>query len=157
MGSSNDRLDYCPSCDSNWAFCVCAETRVQAQAQGQYPFDGQLMSREDYLKDAKQAFDAGVMQKVEEFIKADAGKAEYGLIPPATLDEVAHVFTYGAAKYSPDNWHKCDDNMRYFNAAMRHIMAWRRGEYFDEESGFNHLAHAIASLMMLRGLEIDVD
>jgi hypothetical protein len=89
-----------------------------------------------------------------EFRKTDAGKPRPSLIPPAALMEVAAVFAYGAKKYAPGNWARCDKRRRYSDAAMRHILAWLAGNDADDESGLPHLAHAAASILMLRGLEI---
>ena len=90
---------------------------------------------------------------IEEFTKADGGKLQYGLIPPAVLAEEAAVMTFGAQKYSADNWRKCDDPIRYVDAAMRHFEAWRGGEQIDPESGLHHLAHARCCLSFLMELE----
>ena len=82
--------------------------------------------------------------------KFDTGKAEYGLIPPHALNELAMVLTMGAKKYDRDNWrHVPDAERRYFDAMERHIWAWKRGEVIDPESGRNHLAHAACCLFFL--------
>lgn len=81
--------------------------------------------------------------------KFDAGKPEYGLIPPVALLEIAKILTFGAQKYSANNWQKVKPKIRYFNAAMRHAWSWMMGERYDPESGMHHLAHAAISLMFL--------
>ena len=82
--------------------------------------------------------------------KFDSGKLQYGLIPPEALRETVAVLTYGATKYAPDNWRYVPDaKRRYFDAAQRHIWAWKAGEVTDSETGANHLAHAICCLMFL--------
>lgn len=73
----------------------------------------------------------------------------YVLLPWAALDEVAAVMTFGAAKYGAHNYRYGLDHGRLFAAAMRHLVATMRGEECDSESGFSHIAHAAASLMML--------
>lgn len=86
--------------------------------------------------------------------KFDSGKPEYGLIPPHALDEMVKVLTIGAQKYDRENWRYVKDGKRrYFDAAQRHLWAWRRGEDLDPESGIHHLAHAMANLFFL--YEID--
>lgn len=85
-----------------------------------------------------------------EGIKYDASKPRWSLIPQGTLEEVIKVLEYGANKYSPDNWKKVPEmEVRYYDAAMRHIDAYWQGEYLDEESGQPHLAHAVCCLMFL--------
>lgn len=86
--------------------------------------------------------------------KFDAGKAEYGLIPPNALEELAVVLTIGAQKYGRSNWKQVPEGKRrYFDAAQRHLWAWQRGECFDPETGRNHLGHALASIAFLYELD----
>jgi hypothetical protein len=82
--------------------------------------------------------------------KFDSEKPEYGLLPPLCLDEVARVLTAGAKKYDRDNWKYVEDGpRRYFDAAQRHLWAYKRGENLDPETGMSHIAHAICSLMFI--------
>jgi len=81
-------------------------------------------------------------------IKYDGEKPEMYLVPPLALLEVGKVLTYGAKKYSPDNWRKLDNlQERYTSAAMRHLLAHMSGEPNDEETDMSHLAHAICCLL----------
>jgi hypothetical protein len=78
------------------------------------------------------------------------------LLKPYSLEEVVKVLTYGANKYSADNWKHVDDmENRYFDAAQRHMWAYRRGELRDPESGMHHLAHAMCSLMFILETEME--
>jgi hypothetical protein len=89
-------------------------------------------------------------------VKFDRNKPMWSLVPPNPMEEVVEVLTYGANKYSPDNWQHVDDpDTRYFNAAMRHIWAWRQGEQFDAESHKSHLAHAVCCLLFLLAFDED--
>ena len=82
--------------------------------------------------------------------KFDGGKLEYGLLPPQALKATVDVLTFGAQKYERDNWkYVSDSKRRYFDAAQRHIWAWKEGEQMDPESGRHHLAHALCCLMFL--------
>jgi len=88
-------------------------------------------------------------------LKYDASKPRYDLLPPTSLEWIAQVLTYGAQKYSPDNWRKVDGwRWRYFSAAMRHMWAWQRGERYDRESSLPHLAHALCCLMFMLDLDV---
>jgi hypothetical protein len=83
-------------------------------------------------------------------IKYDQGKPEMFLLPPFATMEVGEVLTFGANKYSPDNWRKLDNlESRYMSAAMRHILAFNGGELNDNETDLSHLAHAICCLMFV--------
>lgn len=82
--------------------------------------------------------------------KFDKGKRLWNLVPWGPLGEVVDVLTYGAQKYTPDNWKKVPDaRNRYFSAALRHLTAWYEGESLDPESGEHHLAHATCCLLFL--------
>src|SRR5690606_18690659 len=66
--------------------------------------------------------------------KHDNGKPMLDLIPPLMELEVGAVLSFGAEKYSIDNWRQVPDlRRRYIAAAMRHINALRRGESVDPE------------------------
>ena len=82
-------------------------------------------------------------------IKHDQGKPRYELMPGATLNDIAAVFTYGASKYGDRNWERGLSWGRLFGATMRHLWAWWGGEEKDPESGLGHLEHAAASILML--------
>jgi hypothetical protein len=86
--------------------------------------------------------------------KFDGGKLQYGLLPPLALRETVKVLTYGAEKYEPDNWRRVPEGpRRYFDAAQRHLWAYKKGELNDDETGINHLAHAICCLMFMLDLD----
>ena len=82
--------------------------------------------------------------------KDDNGKDRWDLLPLAATKDVVKVLTYGAAKYSDDNWRIVPDAYnRYYSAAMRHLAAWRLGQECDPETGLSHLAHATCCLLFL--------
>jgi len=82
--------------------------------------------------------------------KHDTGKLRWSLLPLGTIAQVLKVLEFGAAKYSPNGWTTVDNPRdRYYDAAMRHLDAWHRGEVNDEESGLPHLAHAACCILFL--------
>lgn len=85
-------------------------------------------------------------------IKADQGKLRYDLLPVYALEGVAKIFTYGAQKYDDNNWMKSVQPDRYYAAMMRHLAEFRKGNTLDEESGLNHIDHALTCLVMYREL-----
>jgi len=107
------------------------------------------MSRDAVIDAIKEAIEASQTATIGGR-KFDGGKLRYGLLPPLALKAIVDVLTFGAEKYEPDNWKHVPDSMnRYFDAAERHIWAWKEGEQIDPESGRNHLAHALCCLMFL--------
>lgn len=82
--------------------------------------------------------------------KYDSGKPSWSLLPSNTTAEVVDVLTFGAQKYDRENWRKVPHlQLRYYDAMMRHVQAYRNGELIDPESGKHHLAHAICCLMFM--------
>lgn len=83
--------------------------------------------------------------------KDDQGKNRLDLIEPEFIEGVGKVLTFGAEKYEENSWQKVDNaENRYYAAAMRHLLAWRRGEKIDPESGLNHLDHVACNIMFLQ-------
>lgn len=85
----------------------------------------------------------------KDFVKDFKNKLQYDLIPPEVTKSLAKVLTYGANKYSPNNWKNCKDKDIYISALYRHIEEWRSGNKNDDETGFNHLEHALCNLAFL--------
>jgi len=72
------------------------------------------------------------------------------LIPPAASAFIALGLRDGAGKYGPWNWRdESVEVMTYIGALKRHIDAWVDGEECADDSGYPHLAHAIAGLAIL--------
>lgn len=89
------------------------------------------------------------------FVKHDSGKLLWDLLPWHATEEVVEVLTYGARKYTPNNWRNAEGTSRFFAAAMRHIVSYITGQKRDPETGIHHLAHAICNLMFIIEWERD--
>lgn len=89
--------------------------------------------------------------KKKVFAKADTGKPGFELLPIWLMDDVNKVLRHGADKYGVLNWQKTEGFKlsRCYNALLRHMFAWWRGEDIDPESGISHLAHAMCNLLFL--------
>lgn len=86
--------------------------------------------------------------------KADHGKPIMGAIPPHAELAVARVLTFGAEKYARDGWQVVENaEVRYMDAALRHLNAHRRGELVDDESGESHLAHAACCILFMLDMQ----
>lgn len=86
--------------------------------------------------------------------KDDAGKVDYDLVPPTTLEALARAMAVGADKYGRRNYLEVPEwSRRYYSALLRHLEAWRRGETLDVESGLSHLDHVLACACILRECE----
>lgn len=81
--------------------------------------------------------------------KNDEGKLRTDLIPSEPIEALATILTHGAGKYAPNNWQKGISFRRVYAAMLRHLLAYRRGKFQDQESGHPHLDHAFCNLMFL--------
>lgn len=87
---------------------------------------------------------------IEEGLKDDVGKLRLDLILPDWIEGIGKVLTHGANKYKPSSWQNVEDGInRHYSAAMRHIVAYRKGEYNDNETNQPHLYHAITNLLFV--------
>ena len=81
--------------------------------------------------------------------KHDQEKTMLHLIPYEAIEGIGKAMTYGAKKYSEDNWRAGFKWRRLFGSILRHGFAWLSGEDNDKESGLPHLYHMGAGVCML--------
>ena len=87
----------------------------------------------------------------EKDMKFDGDKCRLDLIDPAFTEGVGNVLTFGAKKYEAESWKTVKNGLRrYLAAAERHILAIKKGEINDSESGLPHAYHAATDLMMVQ-------
>lgn len=78
-------------------------------------------------------------------------KVSMSCVPAPVLLELANAMLEGARKYGRHNYRIAGVRASiYYDAAMRHLMAFWEGEDIDPESGVNHIVKAIACLIVLR-------
>ncbi len=84
-------------------------------------------------------------------VKYDDGKTDWSLLPFEALEEVVKVMEYGKTKYSAHNWSSGEGfkYSRVFNASMRHLLSFMRGEDKDPETGLSHIAHCACNILFL--------
>lgn len=81
-------------------------------------------------------------------------KLMWDLLPIKEVEKIVDILTFGAKKYAPNNWQNVEDaENRYYAAAMRHLVEYRKGNKLDEDSGKSHLAHAACNLLFLMYFE----
>lgn len=59
---------------------------------------------------------------------ASEGKGFPSDIPPCAIRAIATRFEDGAKKYSRGNWMKGIPLSRYYDSALRHMLAWSEGD-----------------------------
>ena len=113
-----------------------------------------IMGMSDYEMMCELEKDKAEFDERMAFVKNDQGKLRYSLIPSRAEEQMVRVLTFGAQKYSADNWRKCEDLSRYIDAALRHIASYRVGQRDDGETGLHHLAHAMCCLSFIVDIEL---
>ena len=81
-------------------------------------------------------------------------KAPMSVVPANVMAEVAIGLLEGATKYGRHNYRVAGIRASvYYDAAMRHLMAWWEGQDNDpdpQSAGLSHVTKAITSLVVLR-------
>jgi hypothetical protein len=106
------------------------------------------------MGDASDFYKQDVLHEFEgkdTFTKHDAQKTRLELIEPKFIQGLGEILTFGANKYSANNWKNMgpDDVERVKGALLRHLMEYMDGTEFDSETGKSHLYHAACNLMFL--------
>lgn len=103
------------------------------------------------------------LEKIANAVKKDTNpkdsigvkKVPMSGMPAPVLMECGLVKLHGDLKYGRYNWR--DAGVRssvYYDACMRHLMAWWEGEDLDPDSGIHHIAHAMTGLAVLRDSQL---
>jgi hypothetical protein len=78
-------------------------------------------------------------------------KAPLSTVPAGVIAELGLAMLEGARKYGRHNYRIAGVRASvYYDAAMRHLLAWFEGEDIDPDSGLSHITKAIATLAVLR-------
>ena len=103
----------------------------------------------DHTTEENEAFEA--LSKPVEPMKFDEGKRDWSLLPYDSIEEIAKVLEFGKIKYAAWNWTEGGGfkYTRVFNASMRHLLAFMRGEDKDPDSGLSHIAHLGCNVLFL--------
>lgn len=118
---------------------VCLDRRGYVVAQPR-PTNGPDIAAEQH----------GNANKPGQGVKFDHGKPKFDFIPFDLLAGENRVWAKGALKYGPSQWRKGMPMTQPFNALLRHLFAFMRGEDNDPETGESHLDHAACCLRMMQ-------
>lgn len=77
------------------------------------------------------------------------GKVRLDLVPTSLVTEVGKVLTFGANKYGDNNWRNLMCWSKCIASLERHLVAFKNGIDFDEESGLLHLSHLACNVAFL--------
>jgi len=79
------------------------------------------------------------------------GKVSMSVLPANVMLEVATAMFEGASKYGRHNYRHAGVRASvYYDATLRHLIAWWEGEDIDDASSLSHITKAISSLVVLR-------
>ena len=82
--------------------------------------------------------------------KERKNKTLMSLILPEFILGIGKVLTFGATKYYPYSWKKVTNPIdTYIDALDRHILAFKTGNIYDDETKLHHLFHAATNLMFI--------
>lgn len=99
----------------------------------------------------------GVPERKPGAQKDNSGKRLWKLLPTKAVGLVVDVLGYGAylaprpdgtKGYGENNWQGIP-TLDYYDAALRHLTAWKLGERLDSASGLPHLAHAACCVLFM--------
>jgi hypothetical protein len=82
-------------------------------------------------------------------LRFNKGKLRYDLVEPHAFADFVQVLTDGANKYFDRNWENGLSWTSVLASLKRHIAAIEKGEDYDKESGFLHIAHAACNVHFL--------
>lgn len=83
--------------------------------------------------------------------RVGVSKPPMSVVPTLVLMEVGVAMLEGCKKYGAFNFRGVGvRGSIYYDATMRHLMAWWEGQDIDPDSGLNHITKAITSLVVLR-------
>ena len=74
-------------------------------------------------------------------LRFNSGKPRMSLVPSSLITYTAWVMTYGEQKYAPHNWRRGFKYSSLIDSLDRHLVEFREGKDYDEESGLPHLCH----------------
>lgn len=78
-------------------------------------------------------------------------KAPLSTVPGNVLAEMGVAMLEGASKYGRHNYRNAGVRASvYYDAAMRHLLAWWEGEDIDPDSGMSHITKLLACMAVLR-------
>lgn len=78
-------------------------------------------------------------------------KVPFSCVPANVIGEIALGLMEGARKYRRHNYRVVGvRGSVYYDAALRHLMAWWEGEDIDKDSGMSHISKALSCLVVLR-------
>ena len=82
-------------------------------------------------------------------------KAPMSTVPANVLAEIGVAMLEGSVKYGRHNYRAAGVRSSvYYDAVMRHLIAWWEGEDIDPDSNMSHITKALSCLTVLRDAQM---
>jgi hypothetical protein len=82
-------------------------------------------------------------------------KAPMSTVPGGVLAEIGTAMLEGTVKYGRYNYREAGVRASvYYDAAMRHLIAWWEGEDIDPDSGMSHITKLLACMTVFRDAQM---
>ncbi len=88
-------------------------------------------------------------QKKDKGLRYNAGKPRPALISPWAAEGLAKVLLVGSQKYALWNWAKGLSWVETIDSLERHLIAFKKGEEIDPDTGLPHIDLLMANAMFL--------
>lgn len=94
-------------------------------------------------------YDTEANAATQEGLRFNSDKLRIDLMPWEWVAGLCHLLTRGAKKYAPRNWEKGLSWGDTVASLKRHLIAWERGEDYDEETGSHHMVSVAWNALVL--------
>jgi hypothetical protein len=102
------------------------------------------------FSDFAMAADDAPVKKINPKTAFGLAKPPLSVVPPSAMFVMGQAMVDGKAKYGAMNWRESAVPASiYYDAALRHLMAWWDGEDKAEDSKVDHLGHVMACMAIL--------
>lgn len=105
-----------------------------------------------FKKDSKDVDHRGITaEEFRKLLSQDKIKLRYEWLDPYFLEQMVIIATYGGLRYGAYNWQGASQKemKHYEGALMRHLQAYRKGEFVDDDHNQSHLASVAVNGMFV--------
>jgi hypothetical protein len=129
----------------NTQFIRESRTCIPSQAEDAYRAFDRFLSRVETARQDQNSKDTNPKDAI------GTAKVPMSTVSAVVLAELGVGMAEGGLKYGRHNYRVAGVRASvYYDAAMRHLMAWFEGEDIDPDSGMSHISKAMASCAVLR-------
>lgn len=132
---------------------ICKDTSCKLCAEKRFAKKSDIKSTREVLKKFRNDIATNTHRGVTEGLHFDSEKNRLYLVPPEAMEAIGEILTYGCTKKKPPyperNWEKGILFSALLGSIERHIIAFKKGEDKDYESGIHPLKHALTDMAFI--------